>query len=57
LLNRAVKHGKPVRVRGTATVVDFRTHAVFKVRFNEWFSVLVLRVGQSNYFIIWLAPD
>jgi len=55
--NRAIKNGKPTQVRGTATAIDLKTHAVFEVRFNEWFSVFIPRARQGNYFIVWLAAD
>ncbi len=57
VINRAIKNGKPTQVRGTATAVNSQTHAVFEVRFNEWFSVFIPRARQGNYFIVWLAED
>ena len=55
--NRAIKNGKPTQVRETATVIDLQTHAVFEVRFNEWFSMFIPRARQGNYFIVWLSGD
>jgi len=57
VINRCLKNGKPKQVQGTATVVDTRTNAILEVRFNEWYSVLIPRARQGNYFILWLAPD
>lgn len=57
VVNRCLKDGQPKAVRGTATVVDAESKAVFEVRFNEWFSAFIPRAKQGNYFIIWLEDD
>lgn len=51
------QRGGDARAEGVARVVDHRTNARLKVRFHNWFSNLLPRLTEGDYWIIDLGGN